>query len=91
MIIRDGWKEPTGKRVYAPTDKELEDWAWESDTSTARRETSYWRLADLIRDGLGPEGGTMSDIYHYVASPLGLTSSDTVELVRKAKARGYLE
>ncbi len=84
MIVRDRWKEPISKVVYVPTDKE-------PSLDSGKEEQAYWLLAKQIEDKLGPEGGAISEIYHQVTGPLGLTSSDTIILVRKAKKEGYLK
>jgi hypothetical protein len=81
----------TGKKLYVPTGKDLPDWAYQADTPSSRAEEAYWRLSELIADKFGPGGATIRDIHYDVGSPLGMSSSETVELVRKAKARGYLE
>ena len=83
MIVSDKWREPSGHVIYAPTGKE-------PPMYVGREEQAYWVLAGRIEDTLGPEGGTISEIYHQVVGPLGLTSSDTVQLVRAAKKAGYL-
>lgn len=81
-IVRDGWRAPTGTKVYAPTGKEPEPWA--------KGDTAYWTLADKIEGVLGSVGGTLGDIYYRVTRPLGLSLDDTRELVLTAKRYGYL-
>lgn len=83
MIISDRWRESTSKVVYTPTGKEPPLYA-------SRNEQAYWMLVGRIEGRLGPEGGTVKEIYHEVTGPLGLTSSDTVQLVKAAKKAGYL-
>jgi hypothetical protein len=38
-----------------------------------------------------PQGGTVMEIYRGVTGPLGLSSQDTIELVRNAKDNGFLK
>ena len=86
MIVSDRWTPPAGKKLYAPTDKdepELSGFAWEKDFA-------YWSLARQIGDRFGPGGATIYDVYYEITRKLGLSSSDTVTLLRKARAQGYL-
>ena len=86
MIISDRWAPPTGKKLYAPTEKEEPmpgGFAWEKDYA-------YWVLAERIEERFGPGGATTYDIYYGLTSKLGLSSSDTITLVRTARAQGYL-
>ena len=82
-IIYDRWKEPRGHVIYLPTEKE-------PDPLLGNKGDAYWMLAKQIDDKL-PGGGTIAEIYHSITGPLGLTSSDTVELVHSAKKMGYLK
>ena len=84
MIVRDKWKEPVGQKAYIPTGKEV-------PFGAIHTEDAYYMLAGMIEDILGPEGGTIAEIYHKVTGPKGLSSSDTVQLVRNAKREGYLK
>ncbi len=86
MIIRDKWKAPAGRHVYRSTDKTLPPYA-----SYGGREEAYYMLSQKMEDILGPEGGTAMEVYRSVTGPLGLSSSDTIELLRAAKKEGYLE
>ena len=86
MIVSDRWKEPVGKRSYVVTGKELPGTAYDFEG----KEYAYWMLAGRIEDEFGDTPATVSEIYHQVTGPLGLTSSDTVKLVRGARSRGYL-
>ena len=85
MIIRDRYKEPTGQKFYAPTGKDI------PFQTFGRQEDAYYMLAGMIENELGPGGGTIAEIYHKVTGPKGLSSSDTVQLVRNAKREGYLK
>lgn len=82
MIIKNVWREPTGRKVFVPTEK---DPGWSGE------ENAYWALAGAIGDKLGPEGGTLGEIYHEVLGPLGLSLDDTRTLVRGAVKEGYLK
>ena len=86
MITRDGWRPLTGKKLYTPTEKEEPmsgRFGWEKDYA-------YWNLARRVEERFGPGGATSSDVYYEVTSKLGLSSSDTVTLLRNARAQGYL-
>ena len=85
MIISDRWKEPTGQHIYQPTGKEV------PFRTFGHKEDAYYMLAGMVEDVLGPEGGTVAEIYHKITGPKGLSSSDTLELVRNAKKEGYLK
>lgn len=85
MIVSDGWEAPTGKKLYAPTDKEPPAFGSHDE------EYAYWVLVGHIRDKFGDEGATTKDIYYGVTRTLGLSSSETIALVRRAKAAGYLK
>jgi len=84
MITTDRWKAPIGKAKYVATGKELPSDDFEG------KQYAYWMFAGRIEDEFGEEGATVFEIYQKVTGPLGLTSSDTVELVRSAKREGYL-
>lgn len=86
LVISDRWKEPTGQKKYIVTEKEIPEVGWDFEG----KKYAYWMLAEQIRDKL-PEGGTVFEIYRKVTGPLGLTSSETIVLVRGAKKEGYLE
>ena len=77
------WREPTGRRIFAPTGKE--------PGLTARGEEAYWMLAEQIDEKLGPEGGTLAEIYHKVMGPLGLSLDNTRNLLKGAKVHGYIK
>ncbi len=85
MIIRDKWKAPTSQKVYQSTGKELPAYP-----AFGGKEEAYWILVGKIEDILGPEGGTTMEIYRNITGPMGLSSSDTVVLVKGAKNMGYL-
>lgn len=86
MIVRDRWRELTGKKEYVVTGKELPG----TEYDFLGKEYAYWRLAREIEDEFGYEPATVSEIYRRVTGPLGLTSSNTITLVRAAKSKGYL-
>ena len=83
MIIRDRYRESTSQVTYIPTGKE-------PPIHARMEEQAYWVLVGKIEDRFGDEPVTISEIYHEVLGPLGLTSSDTIQLVRAAKKAGYL-
>lgn len=83
MIISDRWREPTSRTTYVPTGKD-------PPPESRREEFAYWMLAGQIEDKLGGEPATVAEIYHQVTGRLGLTSSDTIQLVKAAKKEGYL-
>lgn len=83
MIVRDGYREPTSRKVFKPTGKDP-SWTFEHGGDIP------WMFAGRIEGVLGPEGGTIGEIYHQVTGPLGLSLDDTRELVRKAIREGYL-
>lgn len=83
QIIRDKYREPTSKRMFRPTDKEP-GWTFEQAGDIP------WMLAGRIEEVLGPEGGTIGEIYHKVTGPMGLSLDNTRDLVRKALKEGYL-
>jgi len=85
-VVTDKWTEPTGKKIYKPTEKEEPEVAYDFQ----KAKFAHWMFARQIEDKLGPEGGTTSEIYYEVGGPLGLTSSQTIELTRAAKKEGYL-
>lgn len=83
MIIRPH-RRPLGVvRKYKSTGKDL-------PASASRAEQAWWTLAGWIADRFGPEGGTPEEIYQQITAPLGLTADATWELLRAAKAGGYL-
>lgn len=83
MIVRDKWRELEGTTTYVPTGKEVSPVA-------GKEELAYWFLASRIGDALGEEPTTVGEIYYKVTRPLGMTSSETVQLVKGAKKAGYL-
>jgi hypothetical protein len=89
-IKYDRWKEPTGKRVFKSTGQDLPDWATGMDTPSSRKEEAYWRIAKEIESTLGPEGGTLSEIYHEITGPYGLSLHDTRYLLKEAIKEGYI-
>lgn len=84
MIVRDKWRELEGTRKYVPTEKE-------SDPLGDKQDLAYWFLASRIRDAFGDEPATVGEIYYRITRPLGMSSSETVQLVRDAKRQGYLK
>jgi len=85
MIIRDKYREPSGSKLYKSTSKDIP-----LDTFN-KKEDAYYMLSGLVDSKLGPEGGTIAEIYHKVTGPMGLSASDTTKLVFAAKKEGYLE
>jgi len=85
MIINDRWKPSTSTKIYQATGKEV------PFSTFGGKEDAYYMLAGMVEDKLGPEGGTVSEIYSEITRPLGLSLSDTISLVRSAKKGGYLK
>ena len=85
MIISDRWKEPVSKVTYVPTGKEL------PVDDFSGKQYAYWMLAGRIEEKFGGEPVVVAEVYHQLTGPLGLTSSDTIQLVRAAKKEGYLK
>ena len=81
MIVRDRWKDSTSKVLYVSAEKELPD--------ANSQSFAYWWLASNIGDRF-PFGATLSEIYHEILGPKGLSSYDAGELVRNALRFGYL-
>ena len=84
MIVRDRWKEPRGLKTYVSTRKEPEPYSLD-------RDMAYWMLAQKIEDEFGFKPVTVKEIYYQVTGPLGLSSSETIGLIRSAKARGFIK
>lgn len=82
--IRDNWTEPRGTTLYSGSGKSPKGVRAGSDDYV------YDFLAQRIDEAF-PEGATLSQIYHEVTSPLGLTLDDTRDIVRRAKQVGYLD
>ncbi len=80
--VSDGWRESTSTKVLKLTEKEPGPYG--------RSEDASWALAREIDKVLGPEGGTLNEIYRQVTGPLGLSLSDTRDLVKNAQKQGYL-
>lgn len=87
MIITDKWREPTSERLYSVTGKEPPEAGWDF----GGRRYAYWMLVGRIEEKFGSTPITMRDIYYEVTAPLGLSSSDTVALVKGAVKEGYLK
>jgi len=83
MIVRDKWKELEGTTTYVPTGKE-------ASPVGGKEDLAYWYLASRISDTFGEEPATVGEIYYKVTRPLGMTSSETVQLVKDARKAGYL-
>lgn len=84
-IVRGiGYREPKGVRVVTSAGKEL-------PISASKQDQACYILSGRIEQALGEEGGTVADIYHEVTGPLGLSSTDTIQLVRICKGIGYLK
>jgi len=84
MLIRDKWKELGGTKGYVPTGKEVAPGGSQEDLA-------YWVLASRIGDAFGSRPATVGEIYYSVTRPMGMSSSDTVQLVQGAKKQGYLK
>ena len=84
MIVRDKWKELEGTTTYVPTGKE-------ADPLGDKEELAYWFLASRIGDTFGEEPATVGEVYYKVTRALGMSSSETAQLVRGAKRTGYLK
>ena len=83
----DGWRSSTSEVTYEATDKEPpQRGMWEE----TRKGDAYWMLAGRIKDRFGDKPVTTMEIYREVTGPLGLSTSDTIQLVRGAKKQGYL-
>jgi hypothetical protein len=80
-IFRDDFQLPKSTRRFVSADKD-------PDTEG---DTVYWVFASRISEALGPEGGSMADIYNEVTRPLGLSLDDTKTLVNTAKSKGFLK
>jgi len=83
IMERDRWKEPTSKAAYVSTGKE-------PAYGVGQNEMAYWILGGKLEGTFGDEPATVAEIYHQITGPLGLTSSETIALVRNAKSMGYL-
>ncbi len=84
MIVRGGYKESVSKKLYYSTGKEP------TPRVTVRGEEAYWVLSQRVGEKFGEEGVTVADIYHEITGPMGLSSSDTIQVVKNAKMAGYL-
>ena len=85
QLRSDRYRPSTDQRVYQPTGKEI------PFQTFGRKEDAYYMLAGMIENELGPEGGTIMDIYNNVTGPKGLSTSDTIKLVKSARREGYLK
>ena len=85
MIKSDRWKPSVSSKVYQPSGREV------SPSTASQGEDAYYLLSNMVEGHLGPEGGTVSEIYSEVTRPLGLSLSDTMSLVKNAKKAGYLK
>ncbi len=83
MIIGNQPRSLGTKMLFIRTEKDLENWQNE-------KEYAIWWMADETGK-LFPEGATMSDIYHKVTRPKGLSQSDTVYLVKRAIEMDYFK
>jgi hypothetical protein len=80
------WEEPTGSSIYSSTGKDIEMRAEVGD----RLELAYWMFANRLESNL-PQGGTLSEVYHQVSVPLGLSVDDTRELLKRAIKAGFVK
>jgi hypothetical protein len=83
MIVGNKWKELEGTRKYIVTGKEV-------DPQGSKEDLAYGFLASRMSDAFGEEPATVGDIYYQVTRSLGMTSSETAQLVRDARKKGYL-
>lgn len=84
MIVRDGWRGSTSSKGYVSTGKDM-------PLRASRNEQAYWMLSKNIEDVFGGTPATTMEIYRNITGPLGLTTSDTITLVRGSKNAGYLK
>ena len=85
MYTRQTFKPSVSQVVYEPTGKDIPFETFD------KKEDAYYMFMGLIEQKLGQGGGTISEIYHKVTGPMGLSQSDTIELIRGAKKSGYLK
>jgi hypothetical protein len=78
------WREPAGTTTFVSTNKDI-------PFQGGKEELAYWMLAKRIDDKFGGAPATVAEIYHQVAGPMGLSSYETTEVVKKAKKMGYLK
>ncbi len=85
QLRSDRYRPSSDQRIYASAGKDIPFQTFD------RKEDAYYVLAGMIDDELGPEGGTVTEIYDRVTGPRGLSTSDTIQLVRSARREGYLK
>jgi hypothetical protein len=78
------YKEPKGNSTYVSTHKD-------APLQGGKEELVYWVLANKIDDKFGGAPVTVSEIYHQVTGPMGLSVYDTLEVVKRARKLGYLK
>lgn len=78
------WREPGGKTTFVSAGKD-------ASPNCSSEELAYWLLAGRINEHLSGSPATIAEIYHKVTRPMGLTSEDTIKLVKNAKKWGYLK
>ena len=83
MRILMSYREPTGTTTFVSTNKDM-------PFQGSNEEIAYWVLANKVSDTFGGTPATVAEIYHQVARPMGLSSIETSEVVKKAKKLGYL-
>ena len=88
MLKKDGYREPTSHVAYVSTGKIPPS---HLGGDAQMRHDAYWRLAGLVEEHFGEVPATVADIYHEILGPMGLSSSDTIALLRGAKKEGYLK
>ena len=94
MLFRQRDSVSVSSKLYRPTEKEFEVGAFSEGASYVSSDDAkfvYWQLADRVREIFGDEGATIHDIYRQVTAPLGLSQSETMNVVRNAKKEGYLK
>ena len=83
MRILMSYREPTGTTTFVSTNKDM-------PFQGSNEEMAYWVLANKISNTFGDAPVTVAEIYHQVTGPIGLSSIETSQLVKKARRTGYL-
>jgi len=84
MIVGSRLKELEGTRKYVATGKE-------ADPLGGKEDLAYWFLADRISNTFAGESATVGEIYYSVTRSLGMSSSETAQLITEARRQGYLK
>ena len=83
MGVLTPYREPRGVATFVSANKDV-------PFQGSNEEIAYWVLANKISDTFGGTPATVAEIYHQVARPMGLSSIEASEVVKKAKKLGYL-